>query len=595
MEERRHSPTSDAPEAVPNQPRSAFGFVGSDDYEYFEPPASAFERHRSPVPEYQQYDTTSSRVSAQSPPPPSSDIGRSPEISEGGFTKSRPLSPSVQYSEIHSPDPEAVYTGGEKEAVYSQPTPRSKVPSYYANPVPGIHHQNSGDRPQVWSNNDHQYQQPGQSQQEQPKKRPFYKRWWFWLIIVALVIIIAVAVACGVVFGTKKSNEHTTTPPGYTPPGDGTNGTSTNADPDTSVGGYLNSAFYSESGAWNGSGIAIASANTDADQSIYAFFQDSTGLLQYTLMDPSGQWNLVGPVNSGSYKALNGTPLSAVQHQLGAELVWHIFYIDDEYTIRERIITNTTTNGPSPVWTDGPLSQQNLKTWRSNTIGLQACYWGDYYGQWSYDTTQASAGIHLWYASGATEFSQYSWTNGTDEYNFDQVWKDLSGNGGVGCQTWDTGMTEYVWFVNTKNEIAMYWKDNNRTGLSSDAHPIGSWTPVNIDVQSVQKDSGLGYTNYMVWQAEDTTINGANVTWGAENTTIAENGQDVWTLQTNGEDVHAIRGTHLSITAVSTVSKGASLLTFFQEAGDDMKMYTRDAFNSGGLWQAAAEDPVVPS
>ena len=478
MEERRHTPNADAPEAVANQPRSTFGFVGSDDYEYFEPPASAFERQRSPVPEYQQYDTTSSRISAQSPPPASSDIGRSPQISESGFTKSRPLSPSIQYSEIHSPDPERVYNEGEKEAVYTEPThPHSKVPSYYAGPAPGIHHQDSGDRPQVWSD-DHQRQQ----YQEKAKKTPFFKRWWFWVIIAALVVIIAVAVACGVVFGTKKSNKNSD--PDAGPATNGTNGTSngnntagtdTGADPDTSVGGYLNSAYYSETGAWNGSGIAIAAANTASDQSIYAFYQDSTGMLQYTLMDSSGKWNLVGPVNSNSYKALNGTPLSAVQHQLDAKLVWHVFYIDVNYTIRERIITNTTTDGPTPVWADGPLSKQNLKTWKSNTIGLQACYWGNRYGEWSYDPTIASAGIHIWYASDATVFQQYSWTNGTDDWNFDQQWNDLSGNAGVGCQTW-YGMTEYVWFVNTKNELDMYWKDNNQSAPASDSHPINEWT-----------------------------------------------------------------------------------------------------------------------
>jgi len=120
---------------------------------------------------------------------------------------------------------------------------------------------------------------------------------------------------------------------------------------------------------------------------------------------------------------------------------------------------------------------------------------------------------------------------------------------------------------------------------------------VDIKVKNVQKDSGLGYTNYMVWQAQDTTINGANVTWGAENTTIAAgnlNGLDAWVLQTGGKNVNALRGTHLSITAVTTVSQGANLLVFFQESGDDMKMYTRDNSNSGGLWQAAAQDPVVP-
>ena len=121
---------------------------------------------------------------------------------------------------------------------------------------------------------------------------------------------------------------------------------------------------------------------------------------------------------------------------------------------------------------------------------------------------------------------------------------------------------------------------------------------VDIKVQNVQRDSGLGYTNYMVWQDQDTTIKGANITFAAENTVIApgnNNGLDTWTLQYEGEDVHAIRGTHLSITAVTTPSRGAAMFTFFQQTGDDMQMYTRDAYSSSGLWQAAAQDPVVPN
>lgn len=369
MSHRYQSPTSEAPEAVADQPRATFGFVGSDDYEYYEPPPSNFERQRSPVPEYQRYEHSSPRVSAQSPQPPSSDIGRSPQISDGGYTKSRPLSPSVQYSEIHSPQPEIAYDEADKEAVYSpQHHHHSKVPSYYTGPAPGmLHHQNSHDRPQVWT--DGQYQQ-----HEKPRKRPFYKRWLFWLIIVILVILIAVGVALGVVFGTKKKNEVNPNPPNPTGAVGGQD--NPNVDIQTSVGGYINNNYYSESGAWNGSGIAIAAANSNYDLSIYAFYQDSDGKLQFTLSNPQGQWNQIGPVNAGAPKALNGTPLSTVAHQVGNELRWHLFYIDEDYYIRERIITNTSSNGPTPTWTDGPLSKQNLKTWESNTIGLQACYWG---------------------------------------------------------------------------------------------------------------------------------------------------------------------------------------------------------------------------
>lgn len=117
---------------------------------------------------------------------------------------------------------------------------------------------------------------------------------------------------------------------------------------------------------------------------------------------------------------------------------------------------------------------------------------------------------------------------------------------------------------------------------------------VNIGISGVQIDSSLGYTNYMIYQAEDTTIHGVNVTWGAENSTIAQttNGPDAWVLASGGQNIHALRGTHLSITAITTPSKGAEMLTFFQETGNDMQVYQRDAFSTGGLWGPAPQNPV---
>lgn len=35
---------------------------------------------------------------------------------------------------------------------------------------------------------------------------------------------------------------------------------------------------------------------------------------------------------------------------------------------------------------------------------------------------------------------------------------------------------EYAWFVDTKNDIAMYWKDNNRSETGTGNHPVGAWT-----------------------------------------------------------------------------------------------------------------------
>lgn len=359
MDRKPSSPTSDAPEAVPNQPQTS-------QFQYYDPPSSTYDRRSSPAPQYRQ-DETSPRISAQSPAL-TSDYGRSPQFSENRFSTGRTLSPLIVYTEEYSSAPEVVNQDEGKEVVYAE-QPQSKAPIQQGYPTPGIFHQNSNDRPQVWTpvKQEESEDDDIEEKQQQEQRKPFYKRWLFILVVVALIIFIAVGVALAVVFVRKNNNN--------SGPNAGIGSNKHGVNLNTSIGGQINDAYYSKSGAFNGSGIAIAAANSEYDQSIYGFYQDYQGNIQYTLMNPQSKWNLVGPVNAGSYQALNGTPLSTVQHQLGDELVWHLFYIDVNLILRERIITNTSTNGPSPVWQDGPLNNLNLKAWNSTSIGLQGCYW----------------------------------------------------------------------------------------------------------------------------------------------------------------------------------------------------------------------------
>lgn len=106
----------------------------------------------------------------------------------------------------------------------------------------------------------------------------------------------------------------------------------------------------------------------------------------------------------------------------------------------------------------------------------------------------------------------------------------------------------------------------------------------------------MGYTNYAVYQHQDASIRGVNIGWAAENTTIINGTQgtpDVFVLQAQNKNVNALRATHMSVSALRTPSKGAILIVFFQQSGNDMRMYTRDGMSVGGLWQAAAQDPVT--
>jgi hypothetical protein len=223
------------------------------------------------------------------------------------------------------------------------------------------------------------------------------------------------------------------------------------ADPDINIGGALDPLYYAHTGAWNGTGIAVASANFGDDASLWVYFQHNTGEIRSIIQEADGIWkdsNVV--VSSG---ARNGTPISAVAYIVEEVATWNIFYIDQESYVRQRVNSNASRFQDN-IWQDGPLNDLNLKANDADMIGLQACYWGNFYGDTDYtyadgfnatnpNATLAPTGMHLWYADSDTTFQQYSWYTGQDQWSNDkQTWHNMNGHAGVGCQTWETGSGE---------------------------------------------------------------------------------------------------------------------------------------------------------
>jgi hypothetical protein len=223
------------------------------------------------------------------------------------------------------------------------------------------------------------------------------------------------------------------------------------ADPDITIGGAIDPKYYSDTGAWNGSGIAIASVNFGVDASIWVYFQHYTGEIRAFIQEAAGEWtdsNIVVP--SG---ARNGTPISAVAYIVEEVATWNIFYIDQESYVRQRVSSNGS-QFQTNVWQDGPLNDLNLKANDADMIGLQACYWGNFYGDSDYtyadgfnatnpNITVAPTGMHLWYADSDTTFQQYSWYTGESQWSSDNItWHNMNGHAGVGCQTWETDTGE---------------------------------------------------------------------------------------------------------------------------------------------------------
>jgi hypothetical protein len=163
---------------LPEVNHAAFGSQHPyEDFEYYERPTAQ-------VPEYQQYAESPARSQSGAPPRVTSERASSPPVADHirtgpiGSARDRPLSPSstAQYSEVNSPGLQSVYEKeGEKEVIKNQ--------AYAA------------------------YSPNSQSQEAEPHRNGrvcgIPKTWFFILAALVLIAIIAVAVACGVVFGTK--------------------------------------------------------------------------------------------------------------------------------------------------------------------------------------------------------------------------------------------------------------------------------------------------------------------------------------------------------------------------------------------------------
>lgn len=158
------------------------------------------------------------------------------------------------------------------------------------------------------------------------------------------------------------------------------------------------------------------------------------------------------------------------------------------------------------------------------------------------------------------------------------------------------GTVTYVMMVNEQNTAEVWWKDTNTNLTATAAHPINEWVKsepetlmtffattadnhlASIQISNTSPSTSLGYTNYFYLQLDDNSINGYNISWAAENTTIPAGSQFVV------GDVDGIPGTHLSVTALPNLGGGNNIDVFFQTEGNDVTQWTRDLI--GGVWSS---------
>jgi hypothetical protein len=126
-------------------------------------------------------------------------------------------------------------------------------------------------------------------------------------------------------------------------------------------------------------------------------------------------------------------------------------------------------------------------------------------------------------------------------------------------------------WVNSESLTSPYLGSRHRESHVESLYRTGS-----IVINDLHPSSSLGYTSYLYAQLADETIHGYNISFDAENTAIVPG--DSFQIQ----GLPGVPGTHLSVTALSNPSGGASILAFYQTHGDDITGYSRDKY--AGQW-----------
>ncbi|OAK97926.1 hypothetical protein IQ06DRAFT_296188 [Phaeosphaeriaceae sp. SRC1lsM3a] len=421
---------------------------------------------------------------------------------------------------------------------------------------------------------------------DEPRRCGMKRRTFLILLGCVLIWVLALALGLGLGLGLGlKKNKNSSSSSGDP---------FCRSNPQYCIGGSLDANYISKKGAYNGTGIALAGESWNVGQKriFTLYFQHHTGDIRYMQYNTDRKWIGGGKSETVTTDAKPGTPLSAVAVYLNGTAYFHIFYIDQNNTVRQ-----TTKSNTSDIWQPGPLSKLNLKAMDSPSSGLQACWKGNYYGDSDYTkfptisgnvNTQPfdeRLGMNIWYAVDENTFQQYAWYNGQDVWVPIQTWRGFNTHAGVGCYSWGEGTTTYAMMANRNNDVEFYWKDTNTSTPSAENHPINSWQNATKGlIPGVYPSTSLGFTTYFYAQMADRSFKGYNITYQGENTTYSQD--EAFVLSDGGGPARGLGGTHLSVTSYREQQGNRtiwdSLYVFYQTAGDDITAFTRPI--QGGEW-----------
>jgi hypothetical protein len=177
----------------------------------------------------------------------------------------------------------------------------------------------------------------------------------FWILLAFLILILLGAgLGAGLGIGLSKSKDDGTATAASESSPTNPGAPTFTGDPSYSIGGVIDPAFYTTSGAFNGSGIAFAGSALDVrlkgEYTVY--YQHHSGQIRYLQKDGA---TYKGGSSSQivASDAKNATPISVVQYVAGgyeggvytgyaAVVNWHVFYVGKDGYIKQRTYTNVS-------------------------------------------------------------------------------------------------------------------------------------------------------------------------------------------------------------------------------------------------------------
>ncbi|MCJ1479108.1 hypothetical protein MMC13_007792 [Lambiella insularis] len=382
-----------------------------------------------------------------------------------------------------------------------------------------------------------------------PQKR---KKMWKWVVAAMIVLVLAAVAVVVAVMVTRKNQNQDQNIQNSSPATTTGSPSSPTAIPGSTNPSPTGTPFFSASGAYNGTGIAITNPMNSNDAA-WVFFQDYKGALKYSALDESGNWGSSMPL--GVTGAANATSLAAITYQPSGLTVCHVFWADRTGTIQDVLYTNV-----SKSWFAGNISAQGWQVPLDSNDAMNVL-WSSVLGK----VRNVGGGLRL-YAGGLDGLiHEYAYDQVTSTWDAGFTFDGTSGFSGAAPM--QAGGLTTLHLLNQNNKLEFWWRD---AGQDLVVYPSGVWNkgvdaPFTVGVNSsVTACPGDGHVYYL---DADNTINSASWAGARES--------ELWNQTSPVNGAVASSGSSLAslFLTLEGVATGSTHL-LFQSKGSDIVEYS---------------------